>query len=1228
MATASPLQESLTGVRRRARQATLAHGVGWALVVVLVGLLLAGGLDYFLRVESTTVRLSLSAALLLATGWAVYRFVLPAVASQPSDLALAQRIQSRFPELKDKLASAAEFAAQSEEDVLAGSPALRRAVIVEVTAAVEGLPLQEVVDRRPALVALAAAAAALCGILLVTVISPVTSRTALARLIHPLGNNPWPRWNQLVFVDPPTRLAAGAVFEVEVRDANGRLPEEVFIEYRFEHDHSSHTVTEAMRPIGNAMVAVREKVRRSFQYRAFGGDHQTMAWHELVVVEPPRVESLSITIHPPAYSGWPTSTSTGQIVGLAGSTLRLTARVSPPAKTAAVVLQDGQSLPAEVSADGRQVSVPPPDGPPWQVVQSGTYSLALVDAEGISDTAADKWQIRVIKDQPPIVSIEKPAGEIYVTPAARVPLRVVAKDRLAIREIALKYIRSDASDRGEQQFPLYEGPDQVPATATQQSLAELAEGERRVAEQDWQLAPLKLSPGTQITFHAAARDYQPAEGKSHAQRLLVISRQAMAERLARRQAAILSELAQIVKRQKDTRTRTRELEIQLEEVGSGTEEDLDQLQSIELAQRDVHRALAGQRDSIQDRIASVLADVRNNQLDNASLSRQLDQLAEQINQLDRDDLPAIERSLGAARKNVQVEVDRRKREEDPAAAGQPKDQPPQPATDGTDPQLSRQSRDALQQLNEAGQHQDQVIAQLEETLVDLQRWDNYRRFASDLATLQDAQDKIHDQTDNLRQRTLGRDLKQLAAQDRADLKKLANRQMELARRFDKILQNMDQSARNFAEPDPLAAAAISDATHYARQKGIGNQLRSAGQNVERNQVGQATAGQQAASRDLKEMQDILSNRREQELSRLVKKLQEAEAELQQIQQRQAGLSKKIQEAEKLADDQQRRRQLQRLTRQQRQLQEESERLTRKLRRLQAHRAGSQLAKAAAGMGKSSEAGQAGDAAAAGEHAQQAEQDLAEAQRQLAQARRQAEADLAQELLAKLQDQLKSLVDRQQAVLETTQSLENRRVTQGHLTRGQLAGVRQLSAQQESLYDETRLTAEKLAGAEVFQRTLGRAADKMKHAAQQLARFETGVATQQVEQEALDRLSLLIEALVPDKPEGDAGAAPRGAGQGGGNQGGRPPSLAELKLLKLLQADLNQRTADNRAALEQKTAANKDSKELLQQRAQLAQEQGELADMMFQMLENDPEPPEDDPDTLPDVGPGPKPILPD
>ena len=119
-------------------------------------------------------------------------------------------------------------------------------------------------------------------------LSPLNSRTAIARLINPWGDNAWPKVNRLVFIAPPSRMASGSLFEVVVRDANDHLPDEVFIEYLFEDEDDRRIVVEPMRFVDGIMVAHRDNVRRPFSYRARGGDDQSMPWHPLEVVEPPR----------------------------------------------------------------------------------------------------------------------------------------------------------------------------------------------------------------------------------------------------------------------------------------------------------------------------------------------------------------------------------------------------------------------------------------------------------------------------------------------------------------------------------------------------------------------------------------------------------------------------------------------------------------------------------------------------------------------------------------------------------------------------------------------------------------------------------------------------------------------------------------------------------------------------------------------------------------------------
>ncbi len=1231
-----PLQKRITAVWRSARRTSLVYGLCWSAVVVVASLLVAGALDYFLRVEYQPVRILITTALAIAVGWGLFRFLLPQLVSRGGSVAVAQRVQQRFPKLKDKLASAVEFLNQSDDDPLAGSAALRRAVVAQAAAEVEQLELREVVTRKPAVRALFGALIVAAIAAAVVLASPATSRTALARLINPLGDHQWPKRNKLVFVDPPTRIASGSLFDVDLIDENNHMPDQVFIDYRFADEGEDREVAEPMQFVNERgkekMVANRDNVRRPFSYRARGGDDET-PWYNLEVLEPPRVESVQVTLTPPAYSGWPVTESPGRIMALVGTTVEVKASVTKPLKSASLVLGEGkQKIVASLSDDKLQLTIPATDGSPWRIEENGTYSFELVDTDDITGGATDKWQIRAIADEPPTVNIEKPVSELHVTPAATVPIRVLVKDRLAIKQIALNYTRSDASDTGEQTVKplLYEGPEKVAPISEQQLAERLNEGHRELVEQQWQLAALDppLTAGTIVEFHAAALDYQPTEGKSPTQRLIVVSDEELLERLERQQASILGDLARVLTQQKEARARTTELEIQFDEVGHLADQDVPKLQGLGLAQRDVRHALTAPREGVLDQIGSLLNELEDNKLDSPEMARRLGQLGDLIRQLDREKLPGIESELINAEKSVQSNLEDRGAA-DQTERGADVQAPPkgedEPRTSNTERPTSNieQERNAEAQhaLNKAGELQDATISDLEAALGDLQRWDNYRRFAREIAGIENDQRQLQQDTDDMGKSTLGRVSDDLTPQQRADLKKIAEKQKELARQFDKVAEGMQKAAENLADDDPLAADSIADALHQAATKAIGSRMRAAGQNVSQNQVEQATGRQQDIANDLQEMLDTLANRREQELSRLVKKLKEAEAELEGLRKEQAGLQKKIKDAEKIENEEERRRELQRLAKQQRKMQEDIDRLARQLRRLQANRASDKLNDASNSLGQSSDSGEAGDAGQSGQQAEQAKRDLEDAQQQLAKARKQAEADLAQEQIARMEDQLKAVVARQQQVIDETQRLETLREEQGRLTRGQKASVTQLAGDQSAVRDETQQMAEKLAGAEVFRRALDGAAGHMEKSAERLGQFDTGGDTQRIEEQALARLALVMKALGQDKEDGqDDKQGGGGAGQGGGNQGqgGQIRDIAELKLLKLLQEELNLRTDENGQAIAERLARGEAVDELIDERTALAREQGQLADIMFDMLETADNAPEDDPDKLPDV----------
>ena len=221
----------------------------------------------------------------------------------------------------------------------------------------------------------------------------------------------------------------------------------------------------------------------------------------------------------------------------------------------------------------------------------------------------------------------------------------------------------------------------------------------------------------------------------------------------------------------------------------------------------------------------------------------------------------------------------------------------------------------------------------------------------------------------------------------------------------------------------------------------------------------------------------------------------------------------------------------------------------------------------ASMGQAGEQAGQDQAQDAAEKAAAAEADLDEAQQQLAQQRKKAEADLAAEQLARLKDGLESMRQRQAALGEETRHYGEVRQAQGELTRPQSISVADLAPQQQGLAEESSAQAEKLAGAAAFQLALKGAAGDMSSAASGLEEIDLGAATQQAQARALTRLEQLMAALGDDadqdanqnggdKEEGQDGQS---GGQSAGQQADGVQALSELKLVRLMQEDVNART---------------------------------------------------------------------
>ncbi len=798
--------------------------------------------------------------------------------------------------------------------------------------------------------------------------------------------------------------------------------------------------------------------------------------------------------------------------------------------------------------------------------KSGPYWFELRDREGLVGGLTDRWDIEAIGDQPPTAELRQPAGNLLVTPSATVAIKVRAKDDLAIHLIGLVYNRSDRTDLGDVVIPLFTGPDAAPSMSAGPDGGAPA-GMTRIVDYAWNLTPLKLQPGATLLLTATATDYSPQTGVSSARRITIITPAQLEDHLAERESIVLGDLSRILKLQQAARLQTTALQTQLDRVGQLARPDLDQLRGDELNQRQIRRSLAGSSEGVRGSVVALLEELKSNHVDNPALSRRMQSLADELARLDREELPAAETALNAALKTT----------DGAASASQP----------------------TGRALAEAGENQDRVVASLERALGELTQWNSFRTLAHDLVQIRGDQSEVDKATQELGAATLAQDIADLTPQQQADLKKLAQRQVDLARQFDKLRQRMEQVVGQLKQNEPASADSLSDALDVARRQSPSGQMRDGGQNIEQNRIGQAQSQQASAGRALDEMLDILSNRRTSELAGLISKLRDAESQLAGLRKEQEGLRKKIKEAAAAgnkADAAAKQAELQRLAARQRELQEQAERLARQLQRLQAERAANAMSRAADRMGRAGESAQKGDAAAAEPDLAAAEKALDEAQRQTAAARRKAEADLARQQLARLGDTIQSLVDREKQMIDETVRLETLRVKQGELTRGQAQSVLDLGRGQQALAEETGQLAERLTGVDAFQFLLQSAARGMTNVAGRLSSRDTGPTTQQHEQDILARLQQLVAALKTEPPHGKP--KPSGEGQqGGGNSSARPHSLAEVRLIRLMQEDLNRRTRRlNDAIVATKLPIPDQQREL----ADLTAEQGHLAELVEQL----------------------------
>ncbi len=409
---------------------------------------------------------------------AVWRYWLPAVRFPLSDIFLARQIERRFPELHERLAGAVAFLNEPAEAPGAGSAQLRRTVIHETTE--DALRFTDVrySPLPPGVARFRHGAGRRRGHG-----GPRRhpSRDGPHRRGSPaenLGDDAWPQTNRLKFVDPARRIAYGHRFLAEVSMSRAKNLRGTSSCSRVGSKRIRRSSGRLCGFEGGSWSAERAKVTHDFAYRAMGGDDRSMPWRELKVVEPPVVQEIQWEATYPAYVDWK-PLETGPRPGdqnvltssfPAGTVLEARGRTNKPLKSATLQLDGDERLAATLTDDRLGFALSVESGNAWKPLRSSTYRWELVGDDGFTGGDELRRELVVEADAPPWVKLplpqatpEDPRGDIIVTPQAVVKVQIQAGDAFtvrpgtALREVVLRFNRSDRSAEGDRSLPVYAG---------------------------------------------------------------------------------------------------------------------------------------------------------------------------------------------------------------------------------------------------------------------------------------------------------------------------------------------------------------------------------------------------------------------------------------------------------------------------------------------------------------------------------------------------------------------------------------------------------------------------------------------------------------------------------------------------------------------------------------------------------------------------------------------------
>ena len=1199
-----------------ARRVAVVCAAGFAVVSVTIALVtLFCTLDVWLRL-SAAVRALFLVATLGTVGFLIVRRLFPAFREPTHPLAIAMRLEDRFPTLNDSVASAIEF----ESSDRFGSKRFRQVATKRAENLLNRCDPDVIVPAGKAWRGLWLALLAFVVLLPLGLMNTSRAGLVLARFADPFGAHPWPKQTAIILVEPsvlPARIAKGEAVGIKVV-VRGVVPPQATLALKFGDQPEtteplSLQVQEATAEGVGELILDAGRATKDFSFRITANDADT-GWQFVAVAPPPKLvpydgrPSPLVRLIYPAYTGLPVADlpdGSAVVEAVAGTHVAILAAADKPIaravlrpladpapyQTAAAVAplaalaNPFAALAEQVLADSYTDDIPVTVSKETRLAAtfvpriSGLHALRFTDASGL--TGVRLFDLRTFPDPTPTVILDRPAvgkDTLTLLPAASVEIQTRADDRtFGIRRLVLEYrVGPDADFRT---LPLVEFDTHVgiaiggPVAGMIHPSPTTADA-ARVFKLSSFVKPDGTPPkdGDVITLRTAAEDWDDVTilkdpGRSVEVDIHVVSRASLDAVLQKGTADLRPELRRAALLHQDAMRKTQDAG----KPETPNTEVRDRLAIAAQAEREAAARVGDPRDGLRAKAEELRQMARTNGATNTPAGQKAEAIAAALSNLADKHLDPIEPLLDVAR----TAADRM----------------------GADPAAAKELKAALA---DAQGKQASATAEFQKVLEQLDRWGGAAEVGGEARSIKEeilsAGAAAAKPLAGLKP---GESPDSLSPTNKAELGKSADR---LDRAADDANALLDKAGRIAAEKEKLAAdlraeagtnpeaaakadavaaeaKALREAIQKAGGQAVANETRAAAQALRQNRPGESAADRNSAADRLDKLTNALAEKGPESPSaeEMAKKKKEAASEIAKLKEEQDELRKKAKEADQIPDLAERKTALDKLAKEQEDLAKKVEQQAERLTREKSPKPADDLKRAAEEMhqaAKQLEQGKQPDA-----EQQDALDRLNEAKKDLEQEKKENEDQLSREKKEELLEQFKGFRDRQAAAVTEAERITAAAVKAKQWERPLQASLTDLEDGQKRLSLElTGFVEKNLAELPVFNRMATQAADAMGKAATRLADRKDDILTADPaaafdpETEkiahgrvarpmalALKRLDQILDAVKPDekKPGGNGGGGGEGGGEpmgGGGGEGGpKQGGIPALAQLKALRS---------------------------------------------------------------------------